>query len=405
MKILFYALNYAPEPIGVGRYTGDIGAYFAGQGHAVSVITAVPHYPEWKVAAPFSPYRYTREQRNGAKVTRCPLFLRRPMRGLWRLLAPCSFAVTSLPVLAWSILRHRPDIVFCVEPTVFAAPAALLFSALVGARTVLHVQDLEIDAAFAVGHLKSARLRLAAVAAESFLMRRFGRIITISQRMRDFVVAKGVDSARIALVRNWVDLDAIRPIEGANRFREEFGWSEALHVALYAGSIGAKQALNVALDAAERLSARSDILFVIAGDGPAKAGLIERYGHLANVHFLPPQPEGRMCDLLNLADIHLLPQTRGIADLVLPSKLGGMLASGKPVLVTADQGTELHEVLNGVAIIVPAGDGEAIARELAMFADRGRHHPQMGDGRRLLDAMSARTCLEQIAASVLAATL
>src|ERR1019366_739721 len=80
-----------------------------------------------------------------------------------------------------------------------------------------------------------------------------------------------------------------------------------------------------------------------------KNSVMQSGAGLPNVHFLPLQPEERLCELLNLANLHVLPQSRGAADLVLPSKLGGMRASGKPVLATADAGTELFEVLSGTA--------------------------------------------------------
>jgi colanic acid biosynthesis glycosyl transferase WcaI len=73
------------------------------------------------------------------------------------------------------------------------------------------------------------------------------------------------------------------------------------------------------------------------------------------------QPEEKLCELLNVADLHVLPQDRGASDLVLPSKLGGMLATERPILVTADEGTELHQILKDVAIIVPPGNPAALA--------------------------------------------
>ncbi len=94
--------------------------------------------------------------KDGVRVTRCPLILKRPMKGIWRLIAPLSFAVTSAPIAIWSTLRQRPKTVVVVEPTLFVAPMALLCARLVGARTLLHVQDLEVDAAFAMGHLDGA---------------------------------------------------------------------------------------------------------------------------------------------------------------------------------------------------------------------------------------------------------
>ena len=152
-KILIYAMNYSPEVAGVGRYTGEIGEHFAAMGHEVAVVTTIPHYPGWKASPPYRNGRYCSETRGGVTIVRCPLVLRERMGGIWRFVAPLSFALMSAPVALWRVLRHRPDIVLCVEPTLMSAPVAVVAARLVGARSVLHVQDLEVDASFAVGHL------------------------------------------------------------------------------------------------------------------------------------------------------------------------------------------------------------------------------------------------------------
>jgi len=400
-KILVYGINYAPEMIGVGRFTGEIGADLVEHGYDVSVITTPPHYPGWRAAAPFHALRYASETRDGAKILRCPILLRAEMRGVWRVLAPLSFALASAPAALWRIVKDRPDIVLCIEPTLFVAPAAL-FAKAFGARAILHVQDLEIDAAFAVGHLKGKALQSLVMKAESWLLKQFTSVITISGQMRKRLIAKGVESSRIGIVRNWVDLAKIRPLDQPNGFRRELALSDKDFVVLYAGNVGAKQALEVILDAARLLAGKPHLHFVIAGDGPEKQRLMQDYGDLPNVYFLPLQPEARLCELLNLADLHVLPQSRGAADLVLPSKLGGMLASGKPVLATADFGTELFEVLNGAAILVPAGDSEAVAAEIGHLISHGEH-PALGDGRKLAQMFERETCLAQFRA-FLAAT-
>jgi colanic acid biosynthesis glycosyl transferase WcaI len=92
--------------------------------------------------------------------------------------------------------------------------------------------------------------------------------------------------------------------------------------------------------------------------------------------------------------LHVLPQSRGAADLVLPSKLGGMLASGKPVLVTADPGTELFEVLTGTAILTPAGDSAAMADGIGRLLDDGGHS-DLGNSRDLAAIFERETCLKQ----------
>ncbi len=375
LKLLIYGMNFAPELTGVGRYTGELAAAMAQRGHGVEVVTTAPHYPGWFVRRPYSAGRYNRERDGNLQVFRCPIWLRGAGAGIGRLLAPLSFAISSAPVALWRMVVRRPDTLLCVEPTLLVVPFALLVAKLLRVRTMLHIQDLELDAALAVGHLRiPPRLRSVTFAVEGWLLRRFDRIITISGHMAEALVAKGVERQRLSLIRNWVHLDRIMPLGRAGLYRAELGFADDTFVALYAGQIGLKQALDVMLDAAEQLAGEPRIKFVIAGEGPLKEAFVARYGGLPNILFLPLQPEERLCEFLNLADCHILPQAASIRDLVLPSKLGGMLASGKAVLVTADPGTELHDFLDGSATLVPAGDSAAVVRELrAMAADPARH--------------------------------
>ncbi len=366
-KVVIYGINYAPEVAGVGRYSGEIGADLVARGHTVSVVTAPPHYPSWRVDAPHSAGRWSMETVDGARVYRCPLYLHGEMSGVWRLLAPVTFALSSAPVAFWRILTTRPDIVIAVEPTLLVAPVALLAAALVGAKTVLHVQDLEVDAAFAVGHMSRGGIaaRLAS-AFERFVMKRFDRVITIANAMARRVIDKGVAADRVAVVRNWVDLDQIQPLTAPSSYRADLGLAEDAFVVLYAGSLGAKHSLGLLVTAARALKDRSDIVFVIAGEGPMKPELEAAARELTNLRVLGFQPEARFSDFLGLADVHVLPQERDAADLLLPSKLGGMLASGRQILLTADTESELGEFLGETCLFVPPGEPapliEAITR-------------------------------------------
>ena len=394
-RILIYGINYTPEPIGVGRFTGELGAFLVQHGTRVAVVTAVPHYPGWLLRDGYR-NRYLRETISGASVIRCPLFLTAEMRGIWRMIAPLSFAVLSAPVAIWRILRFRPDTVLCVEPTLFSAPAALLAAKLIGARTVLHIQDLEIDAAFAMGHLNGGLLQRAARMFERITLKAFDAVVTISRRMRDKLKEKGIPEDRLSVVRNWVDLKKIRPLDGANPFRQALQLGHDDFAVLYAGNIGAKQGLEIVLDAAAALQAEPNLVFVIAGDGPEKARLQKVYCHLKNVRFLPTQPEDKLCELLNLADLHILPQSRDAADLVLPSKLGGMLASGRPVLVMADPGTELYSFVEGTADIVPTGDTKAVCDFILNVSRLENRQPSLR-GRVLAEQLETNKILPEFA--------
>jgi putative colanic acid biosynthesis glycosyltransferase WcaI len=399
MKIIIHGMNYAPEPLGVGRYTSELAEFLASQGESVEVITSLPHYPGWRVSPPYRPWRYLVETRNGVRILRCPLLLHSSGRRMWRLLAPLSFAIAAAPVVVWRILRRRPDVVICIQPTLLSAPAAVVSAKIVGARRILHVQDLEIDAAFDVGHVRARWLRGPATAYERFMLRRFKRIITISDRMAQKLLAKGVSTAPISILRNWVNTSKIKPMLGPNAFRKLLNLSDKDFVVLYSGHIGLKQAVDQLLAAAIECRDQSAIHFVICGDGPEKQSLVDRYNGLQNVHFLPVQPEDKLCELLNLADLHALPQDRSAADLVLPSKLGGMLASGRPIVVTADPGTELYELLTGIATIVPAGDVRALA-----VAIKSAHVKLPVAGPRLaglVTALSNETILPQFRRAIL----
>jgi colanic acid biosynthesis glycosyl transferase WcaI len=370
-RILIHAMNFYPELIGVGKYLGELAFGLAERGHRVEVIAAPPHYPEWTVREAYRGWWYRWEEIRGVRALRCPLVTGNGV-GVWRLLAPLSFAAFAAPAVFYRILRTRPDVAMCVEPTLFSAPATLLAGKLVGARTVLYVQDLEVDAAFQVGHLKSGWIRSLALRWEQALLRRFDLTVTISQRMREALLRKGAAPESTVILRNWVDLAAIQPLsrEARNPYRDAWAIPDEAFVVLYSGQMGKKQALNVVLDAAARCLDQPRLRFVFVGDGPAKAELIESYGHLPNVSFHPLQPAERLNELLNLADLHILPQIRAAADLVLPSKLGGMLASGRPVLATVDADTELARLLDGVALRVAPEDSVALAETIAAASTR-----------------------------------
>jgi colanic acid biosynthesis glycosyl transferase WcaI len=401
-RIVIYGMNYAPEFAGVGRYTGEIGEHLASLGHDVCVVTTPPHYPGWKALNGYSGTRWLKETLAGATVYRCPLYLNVKMQGIRRLLAPLSFALSSAPVAFVQIIKRRPQVVLAIEPTLFVAPVALLAAKLVGARAVLHVQDLEIDAAFAVGHLKGGGL-LAKLGSkfEHWVMRGFDRVITISDRMAERIIAKGVVAARVEMIRNWVDVEAIRPLSGPSPYRAEMGLTASDFIVLYSGAIGAKQGVGLLIDTARRLSHRLEIVFVIAGDGPMRPALEEAALSLPNLRLAPFQPEGRFGDFLGLADLHVLPQERGAADLLLPSKLGGMLASGRRILVTAESGTELAQFLGQSCDRVPPGDAEAMAEAILRQA-RAAHDPKTEAQRlKLAKSLAKSTVIGRFAQAVI----
>ena len=135
-------------------------------------------------------------------------------------------------------------------------------------------------------------------------------------------------------------------------------------------------------------------MFVIGGAGSARERLMAMASDLSNIRWIPLQPLERLNDLLNLADVHLLPQRADAADLVMPSKLTGMLASGRPVIATAEPETQVGRVVGGCGVLVPPGDGAALARAIVdLAADPARRHALGAAARRYAETNLARDAI------------
>lgn len=388
MRILVYGINYAPELTGVGKYTGEMCEWLTNRGHEVRVICASPYYPAWRVADGYSSNQYRREDLNGVRVLRCPLWLPAHQSGLRRILHLLSFAISTFPVVLWTALSWHPQVVFVLEPPFFCTPAALITARLSGAKAWLHVQDLELDAAFALGLLKPRFLKRVAARVERFIMGRFDRVSTISHSMIANIRSKGVSRRAALFFPNWVDSDSIYPIPGESELRKEWGVDLDSVVVLYSGNMGEKQGLEIVVEAARNLSDEKQILFVLSGDGAARKRLELSAVGLDNIRFTPLQPADRLNDLLNMADIHILPQRPDVASLVMPSKLLGILASGRPVVATAEKSSELAHVLIRSGIVVSPGDTQALSEAIRRLAGDAMQRSQLGAAARAL-------CLER----------
>ncbi len=378
-RVLMITSNFAPEMTGIGKYAGEMTAWMFKAGFEVRVVTAPPYYPAWRVATGYSSRKYALERHSGALVYRCPLHVPRQPGGVSRLLHTASFALSTFPVILWQSLSWRPQVVFVIEPPLACAPAAILGARIAGAQAWLHVQDFEVDAAFDLGLLRNEKLRRLAFGAERWLMQRFDRISSISGAMLNKLRDKGVDPQRISFFPNWVDTQLIRPFAGENRLRVELGINPGTTVLLYSGNMGEKQGLGLIVDVARSFAGSADVMFLLCGDGAAKRRTMQAAEGLTNVRFLSLQPIERLNELLNLADVHLLPQRAEAEDLVMPSKLTAIMASGRPVVANARPGTDVARVAAAGGLVVAPGDtaafGEAIRKLLSdagLRADLGR---------------------------------
>jgi colanic acid biosynthesis glycosyl transferase WcaI len=368
MRILIYSANFAPEPTGIGKYSGEMAAWLADRGHDVRVVAAPPYYPEWRTDPRYVWPPFRREQWRGVDVWRAPLWVPKSPSGLTRIVHLLSFAIMSFPTMMWQAF-WRPDLVLTVAPAFVCAPAALLTARLARARTWLHLQDFEIDVAFGLGLLKGELLQRIVLRMERWILQHFDTVSSISGRMIERLLTKGVAPQRTRYFPNWVDVARLRHGRAKGSYRAELGIPNDAVVALFSGTLGGKQGLMVIPEAASLLRSRQDTVFVICGDGLMKPDLEAAVAGLSNVRLLPLQPAERLAELLGMADIHLLPQSPDAADLVLPSKLSGMLASGRPVVATCRADTEISEIVSQCGLVVAPQDSAALARAIGRLAE------------------------------------
>lgn len=345
MKFILNSLNYSPELTGIGKYNGEMCPELVNRNVNVTAIVAPPYYPEWQVHNGYSPLLYKTHFVGGVKIIRCPLFVPKQISTLKRLIHLTTFAFSSGLALLGQLFR-KPDVIFLVQPTFFCAPIALLVAKLTGAKAVMHIQDYEIDAMFGLGLMDEGKIASVAKVTESWFMKRFDAISTISYSMIENAVAKGVERDKIIYFPNWSDTEFVTPETDGSALKQEWGFTKNDKIILYAGNVGQKQGLEVVLAAAEHFKEETTYKFVIVGAG-AHVDVLKAQAdknNLTNVYFLPLQPWEKVPEMLALADIHLVVQKKGAADAVLPSKLTNILSAGGHSLVTAEAETELGKL-------------------------------------------------------------
>lgn len=384
MRVLVFGINYAPDLIGVAKYNTELCESLADRGHAVRMVTAAPYYPDWKVPEGYRSLWYTRECRNDVDIIRTPIYVPGQPSGVKRLLHHASFLMGAAAPALSAAIAWRPDVVFAIAPSLLSAPLAAIAARTVGATSWLHVQDLEVDVAFELGLLKPGAPRKVMLGLERRILASFDRVSTISPQMLRCLEQKGLARHKLREFRNWVDTDAIAPGSSQTALRSSLGLKPTDTVALYSGAISHKQGLELIVEAA-RASAQShpSLQFVICGNGPLKPALTDMASGLNNVHFIDLQPLERLSELLSTADIHLLPQKAQVTDLVLPSKLAGMLASGRPIVAMAHAGTGLALEMTGSGLVVAPGDAQALREAVITLAEDEALRAQLGAAARL----------------------
>lgn len=380
MKITLWGINYAPESIGIAPFNTDLCDYLAARGHDVTAVVAFSYYPQW-ARAPEDRGRWHRvDQVRSVTVHRCWCYVPAVTTSVRRIVHEFTFGLTSaLRVL----LLPRADVYFVVSPPLVLGFFAWVATRLKRSRYVFHVQDLQPDAAMGLGMLRRGWLARSLYRLERLAYAKAAAVSGISDSMITAFREKGVPPTKCALLPNWLhSAPAARPDDRRRtEIRASFGVTEPAVLAVYSGNLGRKQHLEILVEAAALLPARPvtdapTVQLIIAGDGAARADLEEclRRNPAAKVQLLPVLSDSRYTALLGAADVALITQAAGTGKYFLPSKLLSVLAAGLPVVVVADQDSELSRavVAGGFGCTVAPGDARGLATVLDDLASTTR---------------------------------
>ena len=367
MRIHIIGINYWPEVTGIAVFSTGRAEFLAERGHRVTMCTAWPYYPQWRVAPEYRRRPFARETRAGVDILRVPIYVPSRVTPLRRVIHEATFIAAAF---VRSLFAKRPDILLIVSPPLGLAVVAALLGRVWRAPFVFHVADLQPDAALDLGMVRPGRIARALYALERLAYRRAAAVSTLTEAMRSRIIGKGVDREKVRLFSDWADPELFTLSARADdpELRHELGLGNAF-VALHVGNMGVKQGLGVVIDAAARSRGLPDVLYVLVGDGAMRPPLEAqaRSLGLSNVRIISLLDRGRFQRLLATADACLVTQQRTVADIVFPSKVLTLLAAGKPVIASVSDGSEVARVVgeSGGGTVVAAEDPDALASALA----------------------------------------
>ncbi|MDE3154714.1 MAG: glycosyltransferase family 4 protein [Acidobacteriota bacterium] len=361
MKVCFFNRSYWPDVAATGQLLTELAEDLVARfGWDVTVVAGRPlrgGTGRPGLAA------FGREERHGVRIFRANGTTRPPARFAGRVTNYLSYFASAC--LA-GLRVPSPDVVVALTDPPIIGLAALTMARLRGAKFVFLCEDVFPEVAVLLEDFRSGAVNRLLDRLNRLLLARADAIVALGERMkRRLVEEKGARPDRITVIHNWADCQAIEPRPKSAAFAAAHGL-EGRFIVMHSGNVGLSQALDTLLDAAALLRDTPEAMVVIVGDGTKRAALEARAARegLSNVRFLPYQPKEQLADSFSAADLFLVSLKAGLEGYIVPSKLYGILAAGRPFIAAVDPSCE-------VAVIARADDcGVAVApQDPAALAD------------------------------------
>lgn len=268
--------------------------------------------------------------------------------------------------------QERPDVVLCMTDPPLVGNVALLVARRFRRPLIVVAQDVFPEIAVELQRLQNPIVLRILRVLIGHALRHADRIVAIGPVMQQKLIAKGAPADRTVVIPNWVDVDEITPYPRDNDWAREHGL-RGRFVVMHSGNVGHAQNLGTLLRANALLDDLADLRVIIAGAGARHAAtveLAERLAGASRVTFLPYQPRQVLPELLSAADVHFVGLPRGLAGYIVPSRVNGILAAGRPILAAVDESSETAALIRevGCGVVVPPDDATAVAQAIRQMA-------------------------------------
>ncbi len=402
LRLLLLTQWFDPEPTSKGLL---FARELAMRGFDVEVVTGFPNYPGGKLYPGYRMRWFQREEIDGVRVTRLPLYPSHDHSVIGRVLNYISFAVAAAVYGLFG--AARPSVLYAYHPPLTIGLVAALLRIVRRVPLVYDIQDLWPDTLRATGLIRNERI-LAFVGWLCRLVYRVSdRVVVQSPGFRRLLVARGVPPSKIELIYNWADETAVSAsaaLGAPEGFRRPGSF-----VVLFAGNMGTAQALEAVIEAAALLQQAGELIdFVFLGAGQ-RLGTLKTLAEtrcLGNVQFVPAVPMSSVGSYLQAADallVHL--RQDPLFESTIPSKTQAYLAAGRPiVMAVAGDAARLIE-LSGGGVVARSEDAASIAAAIVRIANlSGPQRRAMGSHGRAfyLRELSASAGVDRFARLIIA---
>jgi colanic acid biosynthesis glycosyl transferase WcaI len=371
MHILLLNEYYPPDTSATAKMAVLVAETLA-KNHEVTVVAGRPSYDPDE----YYPYALLqRRTRNGVTVE-CVGSSAYPRHQMKRRVSNyLSYLALAVP----RALAINPDVILAMTDPPIAGLAGALVASLAGKPFVYNIRDMYPDMAVGGDIVKKGKFISFWESLHRRALRKASRVIVLGDDMRDRIIAKGIAPERVVIVRDGATFPEQLPSQQdpiVQEIRSGFPF-----VALHAGNLGFYGAWDTLLKAAEILrNENAGLVFI--GDGANRARLEEaaKAANAQNVKFLPFRPFDQVQHVMMAGDVHIVTIKRGLEGVVVPSKLYGILAAGRPVLVVAAKESDAARVIvdNGCGLVADPDDPEAVAQALRQLRSDPAALAQMG---------------------------